>query len=561
MTHSNEALKMEEPLLKINSEREIYANPAQAYVLNMFCRTMVVLAGRGFGKGWILAYWFLKLIQRMPGCTLAFVSPSVKRAKTNTLPSITAHWERAGYHRNQAWVIGRRPPKSLGFEKPNFEMDDYENVISWYNGSQIIIISQDRPGTSNSLSLDGVAIDEGRYIDYRQLKDETFPANRGNEDRYGRHSCHHAVLAVSDMSTTSSANWMLNYSEKADTEENRRYIQAIEACIQEIWRIRVKIANAAARHEVPKAYLRKELVRRSRQLEQFRSRAILYKEYSSIENIQILGRGFIERMYRDLPKMTFRVSILGKRSGLTGTGFYSSMNESHTYHCPSNFHNLDEAGYDFDKLRKMGCMADGDVDLLCPICIGFDFNANINCLVCGQSNSRYARIIKSFYVKFDRKLPELVDDFCEYFNGMINKEVVFYYDSTALGSNYAVNDQDFHQVISERFEQNGWTVNDVYLGNPLPHAEKHLLINGMFQGVRNLIPLYNTENNEDLLIAMANAGVYNGHKDKRKEKTDETEDSPLQTRTDFTDANDTLLIGMERFPQATISNVYIGTIG
>ena len=552
---------MEEPLLKINRDREVYMNPAQALVLNMFCRTMVILAGRGFGKGVILAYWFLKLIQRMPGCTLAFVSPSVKRAKTNTLPSITAHWERAGFHRNQAWVIGRRPPKSLGFAKPNFEMDDYENVISWYNGSQIIIISQDRPGTSNSLSLDGVAIDEGRYIDYKQLKDETLPANRGNEARYGMHSCHHALLAVSDMSTTSSANWMLNYSEKADTEENRKYLLAIEACIQEIWRIRVKMANATARKEEPKAYLRKELVRRSRQLEQLRAKAIFYKEYSSIENLQILGRGFIERMKRDLPALTFRVSIMGKRSGMTGTGFYSSMRESHIYKCPSNFHNLDGAEYDFDKLRKMGCLADGDVDIFAPICVGFDFNANINCLVCGQRSERYARIIKSFYVKFDRHLPELVDDFCEYFSGMATKTVVFYYDSTALGSNYAVNDQDFHAVIVSRFEANGWTVEDVYLGNPMQHGEKHLIINGMFQGVRNLIPMYNAENNEDLLIALANAGVYNGHKDKRKEKTEESEDSPLQTRTDFTDANDTLLIGMERFPRTIDTSPYMGSIG
>ena len=520
-------------------------NPAQAYLINMFARTMVVFAGRGFGKGIVHANWFLKMIQRMPGCTLAFVTPTIKRAKTNTLPSITTHWERMGYHRDQAWVIGRRPPKSLGFAKPYFEMNDHENVITWYNGSQIIIVSQDRPGTSNSLSLDGVCVDEGRYCDYKQLKDETLPANRGNEALFGMHSCHHAVLIMSDMSSTQQGSWMFNYKDKM----NERNVKAIEACIMRIWQIRVSIANAKYKGEKPKDYLLKELRLRNRQLEIIRSKTVLYKEYSSIENIQVLGRGFIERMKRDLPPITFRTSIMGKRSRMSTGNFYSSMTMAHRYRCPSNFENLDAAGYDFDKLQKMGCLADADVNPDEPICIGMDYNANINWLVCGQPSGRYARIVKSFYVKYDRKIPELIDDFCEYFEGHLNKSIVFYYDSTAIGNNYAVNDLDFHAVVVNELEKHGWEINDVYLGNPMPHAEKHLLINGMFQGRRNLIPMYNEDNNEDLLIALENTAVYNGHKDKRKEKGDESEDDPLENRTDATDANDTLLIGMERFPQ------------
>ena len=63
------------------------------------------------------------------------------------------------------------------------------------------------------------------------------------------------------------------------------------------------------------------------------------------------------------------------------------------------------------------------------------------------------------------------------------------------------------------------------------------------------MPFFNEQNNESLLISVQTAGIYNGHKDKRLEKTPETDESKLEERTDFSDAFDTLYIGCERFPQ------------
>ena len=49
--------------------------------------------------------------------------------------------------------------------------------------------------------------------------------------------------------------------------------------------------------------------------------------------------------------------------------------------------------------------------------------------------------------KFERKIPTLIADFCTYYAPHANHSVIYYYDATALGSNYAVNDQDFHWVV------------------------------------------------------------------------------------------------------------------
>lgn len=127
-------------------------------------------------------------------------------------------------------------------------------------------------------------------------------------------------------------------------------------------------------------------------------------------------------------------------------------------------------------------------------------------------------------------------------------------DTTALGSNYAVNDQDFRWVIIHEFERHGWNVVDVYLGSPMRHNEKYLLINKGFAGKQRLMPFFNRQNNDNLILAIQTAGVTrrrNGfHKDKAGEKLAESEEDLLEHRTDGTDAFDTLYIGCEKFPQS-----------
>ena len=229
------------------------------------------------------------------------------------------------------------------------------------------------------------------------------------------------------------------------------------------------------------------------------------------------------------------------------------MTEANKYSA-TNFSYLDSLEYKFDKIKESCSLMDADVDPHRPLCIAFDYNSNINWLVAGQPKGRRLLVLKSFFVKYERKLVELVDDFCRYYRHHRNKTVIFYYDSTALGSNYAVNDEDFKYVIAAAFRARGWRVVDIYIGKPMHHLEKQLLINRGFAGQAKLMPMFNRENNEDLLISVQTAGVYNGQMEKRGEKLPET-DSPegrLEARTDGSDAFDTLYIGCERFPQRSV---------
>ena len=547
---------------------QVYFNDPQRLTQLIGANTTVIVAGRRTGKTDSIASPFvLRNMQRMPGSTGGIVVPTFKHGLTNTIPGLLAAFRRWGYRDGIHYVVGRKPPQA--FREAIIEPQEYEHVISFYNGSRAVLISQDRPGSSNSLTLSWLLIDEAKFIDYEKLKDETLPANGGSRVHFGTHSYNHSIMILSDMPVGKRGSWFLNYKQKMDTE----LIDTIKATVAEIYKQKQRYRQYIAQSKTPPAYLKKHIRNLDRQLNRMRSVAVYYKEYSTIENLQLLGENYIKQMKRDLTPLTFQTSILCKPVGIAKDGFYSSMREKHIYNA-SDFTALDQIWHDTlvaaqagaqagAQTAKIGCLnqlnstADADIDPDQPICIGMDYNANINWIVAGQPREDRLLVLKSFYVKYERKLPALVHDFCTYYTNHRCRKVVFYYDTTALGSNYAVNTQDFHYVICHEFEQHGWTVNSVFLGNPMKHHEKYLLINQAFQGKQRLMPYINRQNNDDLLLALRTAGVVHGRngwrKNKGGEKLAEKEEDLLEHRTDGTDAFDTLYIGCEKFPQQTLS--------
>ena len=536
-----------------------YFNRPQLQAQLVAARTTVIVAGRRTGKtDSIAAPYTLKMMQRMKGSTGGIVVPTFKHGLTNTLPGLFAAWQRWGYKKGVHYVVGRRPPKS--FDKPITEPHDWEQVISFYNGSVAVILSQDRPGAANSLTLSWLLVDEAKFIDPVKLNRETIPANGGIKSHFSRHSFNHAMMILSDMPQSKKGSWFLEYEKKMDPN----IIKAIEAGVYEIWRIKQRILEMRKSGVEPPAYLRNHLRRLDANINRLRSVATYYREYSSVENVELLGEQYLRDMKRDLTPLTFQTSIMCRKIGIARDGFYSSMKEEHKYN-DSDFDYLDSLGYDYEP-GAIDCRADHDLNRYAPICIGMDYNANINWIVAGQPDEMNHRlnVLKSFYVKYERKLPALIADFCLYYARHEEKTVVFYYDSTALGSNYAVNDIDFRYTIIQEFERHGWRVIPVPLGNPMHHDEKYNLINRGFSGLNRLTPYFNRQNNDDLILAIQAAGIERGRlgfrKNKAGEKLAESQDDLLEHRTDGTDAFDTLYIGCEKFPYRDAFSVNISGV-
>ena len=143
------------------------------------------------------------------------------------------------------------------------------------------------------------------------------------------------------MPQTQKGSWFLHYREKMDPE----LIATIQGTIYKIWETKERIARLKEQHQPIPQYLKGYLKWLDQSLNKFRSVAVYYKEYSTIENLQLLGEEYLRQMKRDLTPKTFQTSILCQRIGITHDGFYSSMQEHHKYDA-SNFAYLDELGYD-----------------------------------------------------------------------------------------------------------------------------------------------------------------------------------------------------------------------
>jgi hypothetical protein len=103
-------------------------------------------------------------------------------------------------------------------------------------------------------------------------------------------------------------------------------------------------------------------------------------------------------------------------------------------------------------------------------------------------------------------------------------------------------------VVIDELAKHGWKVHPVNIGKPIAHNLKHFYIDQALKGERYMLPMFNRENNEELIFALEQTGVKIGkngfEKDKSGEKEPETPENQLQYRTDATDAWDTLFLGM-----------------
>ena len=313
-------------------------------------------------------------------------------------------------------------------------------------------------------------------------------------------------------------------------------------------------------------------------LRELRRSAFVVRRASTLENVDVLGEEYIRQMKRDLPPYTFMVSILNVKIKKSNDGFYSNLDIDHVHgYIPDEIDPLSQANFRTEKatgiiggkkitsesyqpdLKELSerndCRMDSDCVNDLPLYLAFDYNANINTLVVGQVYQRdgveAVNVIKSFYVKNERKLRDLVDDFSHYYapKRAVNRDVVYYYDATAKqGASYALTDERFYQAVIKELERNGWNVTAIDMGVPEKHEVKHRIINNGLAGIEYPAIRINQPNNPDLIIALQLCEVSIGYqgfrKDKSQEKKAETEDNlPLQQRTDFTDAFDSLYLG------------------
>jgi len=530
------------------NNKKFYLNRAQQYVLSIAARNTVAIASRRFGKSeGIIMPVLLRNVQNMPQSSGAIVARSFKQALTRTLPATLHALERLDFIEGIHYFVGRKAPKTAGFQEPKIKPRNWEYCIHWYNGSVNHIISQDIEFSSNSLTLDYWIGDEAKTLNYDKLSNELIPANSGLVD-FKDCPWHTGYTLVSDLPDR-RAKWLTDMYSQMDKD----LILLIEGLIYELYLLQSKATDSR--------YYKNQIRTLKDEIDLYRKEATLFVVFSILENIEIVGERYVADMKRQLNPYVFKTAILSVINNNTEGAFYGAFDEKlHTYTSFNNSYLNNYRASDGSikwreaEYKSNNCNQDDDIDPDKPLYIALDVNININWLIVGQPDYEKKRLktVNSFFVKHPRMLPELCNEFCDYYQSWPNRDVVFYFDQTFLQGKSANSSESFFDTIKRIISGRGFYVKDVYIGQAWRHDDKHREIDLAFKGVKNLFPEFNLINNEILIEAINRTGTKVGlngwGKDKSMEKEPDSEENPVELRTDGTDAWDTLFIGCNFHP-------------
>lgn len=525
-------------------KNKVYFNQGQLDAMAVNAAHERVIGSRGVGKS---EGFDARVVARnalsMPRSLNAILTPTYAKLLQNTLPAVAVGLERMGYKRDIHYVVGRRPERKLNFQKPYTRAFSYENAMSWFNGSVFNFISFETKMSSNSMSLDSVIGFEAKFLNYQKIVNEVGQANRGRNPHFENCPYHHGTYYSSDMPTSRAGMWLLE-------EEKKMTHDLVDA-------IKSRMADLAFfKRKKNSEYVYRQIAECRKDIAKWRSVAFYYKEYSILDNLELVSSKWIAQQERDLPPLIFRTSILNQRIFKHPNGFYSALDEAIHFYVDDNSSYFKNLEFNLQQAAMQTCLSDADLSEDLPLSIAFDYNSAISSMSIGQTPTslKYGnelRTVNSLFVKTPDKLQDLVKKFCDYYRPRINRDVVYYYDSTAIHT-YAHTSESFKDIVIGILKANGFNVIEIYIGNPMAHESKHLYIDLALKGTQYLFPTFNMHNNEYLKLAMEQAGVKTGRngfeKDKSLEKLEDSLEYPDEQKTHITDSWDTLFVGCNFYP-------------
>lgn len=493
-------------------EKELYLNKPQILVWLIKALVTVCIWGRGTGKSeGVIAPWIIDKVFAMPRSKGIIIGPTFQHILVNTLPPVIEMWKRMGYHRDVHYVMGKYPPKSWNWPMPYNAPLSPKHAIFWFNGSCQVLVSQDRVSNSAGPSVDYIAGDETKHLNFEKLQ-ETFQTNRGNRQYFGHLSAHHALLFCTDMPTSPKQQWIFKYED----DHNEEAIELILAIQREIIELSEELPNAS---KTRAKKINSLLSNYENDLNEIRKDLVYFSEFSTLENLEVVGEPYIREQKRNLPALKYRASILNERVKKEEGMFYPMLDEDMHYYTKFNYQKIDKIGFDFTKLKKHDYHQDGDVDPEDALDISLDYNAVINSLVVSQG----AKTINFLFVKSPLMLKDVVKKFCKYYQDHPTKEVNYYFDHTAIGRNAILGDYTFADQVIDILQENDWDVNEIYIGQSPSYESRYEMFNNALRGCPELpMPKFNHHNCESLLTSMENTMTRQGPSgfeiDKRSEK-------------------------------------------
>ena len=501
-----------------------------------------LVAGRGTGKseGVLAPKSANCYLRTMPRGTGVFVGATYNQLLTRTLPALIAGWERIGYKMNKHFFICRRPTdvwiKKWKWQGPYRPPLEYKYFLSWWNSGGAHLVSQDRVGSSNGITIDWICGDEAKLLNAEKLKTELFPANRGIIPAFKDNPYHHGKTFTTDMPVGTAGRWILDMMNEME-----------KAAVNNIWELQV--VRYQLKHLLTKATKPviaetvKQITVIDAELNDLRKGLLYYHEASTLDNIHALGIDFIKQQLRDTTAFQFDTQILNLRPLKLEDGFYPDFDEeSHGYFSEDESY-FDSIDYDHTS-TFYDCRKDKDRNNTAPLHISLDYNRRIHPLVVGQDNGKELRAIKGMHALYPGKLKEVIKLFTEYYKPHKRKFVYYWYDHTAVGDDNETRKCD--EVVST-LNKAGWSVKRMYIGKAPGHETKYRMWGHLLQEDNHYPRVFriNRENCNKLIVSMCMAQAEQRRDGFGKDKKSEHDPNfPADESTHYSDALDTMAFGM-----------------
>ncbi len=425
------------------------------------------------------------------------------------------------------------------------------------------MLSQERQGSSRGPNLDREIVDEALTLSKSRYDEEVSPANRGNEEHFGK-QCekpipqHHGFRYVSSMPYSQEQKWLLDFGNYYEEEAG---IQ-----IFDIWNrivaLQLQLIQAKMKDDTQLfKQLWNEIVRLKLKIIPFASKAgLLFTLANAFDNIKNLGFSYIVREYEKQSLLTFMVEILNWIVDKIEDCYYHIDTQKHVYYDATNddFITLFAQSNNFDAnlLENPDCRFDLDCDPSRPLEVTPDWGSSINLFSVGQErNYNFVTkivepvdcVINEFYNKpQETNIPminELVQQFNHYYKEHPTKEITYYRDRYGDSRQPNVkNSNSFNQQAIEQLEKFGWNViTKSHRGMEPPQHDKYLLWVNILKGNDKRFPrvIFNGKKCKYTLISMNNTKVIERNGKFQKDKSSERSKKILpEEATHFSDAVD-----------------------
>ncbi|MGN7786790.1 hypothetical protein ACTJIJ_19815 [Niabella sp. 22666] len=467
-----------------------------------------------------IVLFILECVEDMPRHTGVIVVPNYEHFSLNTKTPLFLGLKRMGVIEGHHFTYGEKPVDGWDKALDHTDKDDYTHTLCFPNGTRYIVVSLARLGAANAISAQSGVFDEVKLMKKEKL-DEVLPIFRGHDKEFSYTSNLYAKFFATDkLADPAEIAWMLNKRKQVDHQKVKD-VMAVQLMVNQL-KAQLAIVGKTKAVAIKQHVFRLETILKNK-----RTGMVYVQEINCFDVRSLLGEVWFQAAKAAVKtKRIWDVAYENKDPDRPAETFYPAIKE--------DVHEYDTQGTE-------------DIDFSKPFIISVDYQHSVAPIPVDQistlpgNNYESKNTIDYIYTLFPETLKDAVQKFCDTYKFSI-RTVYYCYDHTAIGKR--ANADSYDTIVRDTLVANGWTVEDVYIGQAPEHFDKYNNTDGWLKEEDpDTLPIrIHKRRCANLLTSIKNAGTktMNGQtkKDKKFENTTNYPDIDQSVTTHACDAWD-----------------------